>query len=53
VTPKVVAITGSKLAIDVPVSDGGQPGLYEVSVWAKIGAAETPTMVSLRTIVVE
>ncbi len=53
VTPVVVKITDQKLAIDVPLSDKGQPGLYEVSVWGKIGTSEEQTMLSLRTIVVD
>jgi uncharacterized protein YkwD len=53
VTPMPVKIDGQKLAIDVPLSDHGQPGLYEVSVWAKLGSSEEHTMVSLRTITVE
>lgn len=53
VTPIVVQISGSKLAVDVPLSDKGQPGLYEVSVWAKLPGSEEQTMVSLRTVVVE
>jgi hypothetical protein len=53
VTPVVAKISGPKIEIDVPLSDKGQPGLYEVSVWAKIGTSEEQTMVSLRTVVVE
>ncbi len=53
VTPIVAKIEGPKIAIDVPLSDKGQPGLYEVSIWAKIGASEEQTMVSLRTLLVE
>lgn len=53
VTPVPVKIEGSKLAIDVPLSDHAQPGLYEISVWAKLAASDEHTMVSLRTIVVE
>ena len=53
VTPVPVKIEGAKLAIDVPLSDHGQPGLYEISIWAKLGKSEEHTMVSLRTIVVE
>ena len=53
VTPMPVKIDGQKLAIDVPLSDHGQAGLYEISVWAKLGASEEQTMVSLRTIVVD
>jgi len=53
VTPVPVKIDGGKLAIDVPLSDHAQPGLYEISVWAKLGKSEEHTMVSLRTIVVD
>jgi uncharacterized protein YkwD len=53
VTPIIAKISGPTIAIDIPLSDGGKAGLYEVSVWAKIGASEEQTMVSLRTIVVE
>jgi len=53
VTPVPVKIDGPKLAIDVPLSDRAQPGLYEISVWAKLGTSEEHTMVSLRTIVVD
>lgn len=53
VTPIVATITGPKIEIDVPLSDKGQPGLYEISVWAKIGDSQEQTMVSLRTILVE
>ncbi len=53
VTPILAKIDGQKIAIDVPLSDKGQPGLYEVSVWAKLGTSEEHTMVSLRTLLVE
>ena len=53
VTPVPVKIEGPKLAIDVPLSDKGQTGLYEVSVWARLGGSEVDTMVSVRTILVE
>jgi hypothetical protein len=53
VTPLVAQISGSKIALDVPLSDKKQPGLYEVSVWGKLGASDEQTMLSLRTIVVE
>ena len=53
VTPVPVKLDGPKLAVDVTLSDRAQPGLYEVSVWAKLGKSEEHTMVSLRTIVVE
>jgi uncharacterized protein YkwD len=53
VTPIQVKIDGQKFSIDVPLSDKAQPGLYEIGVWAKIGASEEHTMVGLRTIIVE
>jgi hypothetical protein len=53
VTPIVVDIVGQKLSVDVPLSDGGQPGLYEISIWAKVAANSEQTMVSLRTILVQ
>jgi uncharacterized protein YkwD len=53
VTPVPVKIDGQKLAIDVALSDHGQPGLYEISVWAKLGTSDEHTMVSLRTVIVE
>jgi hypothetical protein len=53
VTPLPVKIDGAKLAVDVPLSDQGQPGLYEISVWAKLGTSQEHTMVSLRTILVD
>jgi hypothetical protein len=53
VTPMPVKIEGQRLAIDVPLSDKAQPGLYEISVWAKLGASPDHTMVGLRTILVE
>jgi hypothetical protein len=53
VTPVPVKIEGQKLSIDVPLADHAQPGLYEISVWAKLGKSEDHTMVSLRTILVE
>jgi uncharacterized protein YkwD len=51
-TPIVVAVDGNKFSIDVPVSDGGKPGLYEVSVWANVPGAADLVMVSLRTMLV-
>jgi hypothetical protein len=53
VTPLPVTIDGSKFGIDVPLSDKAQPGLYEISVWAKLGGEGTHTIVSLRTIAVD
>jgi hypothetical protein len=52
-TPIPVKIEGSKMSIDVPLSDAGQAGLYEISVWAKLPGSEEQAMVGLRTILVE
>jgi uncharacterized protein YkwD len=49
-TPIPVKVTGNAFAIDIPVSDGGKPGMYEVSVWASVPGASDLVMVSLRTI---
>ncbi len=53
VTPVPVRIDGTKLAVDVPLSDGGQPGLYEISIWAKLPGATEHAMIGLRTILVD
>lgn len=53
VTPVPVKIDGQRLAIDVPLSDKGQPGLYEISVWGKLPGEGEHAMVSLRTILVD
>lgn len=53
VTPVPVRIDGAKFAIDVPLADGDKTGLYEVSVWAKIGSSNEHAMVSVRTVLVE
>ena len=52
-TPIVAKIDGAKIAIDLPLSEHDKPGLYEVSVWAKLSGSEDQTIVSLRTIAVE
>jgi uncharacterized protein YkwD len=49
-TPIPVEVTGSRFAIDVPLSDGNRPGLYELSVWATMPGSPDFVMVSLRTI---
>jgi uncharacterized protein YkwD len=48
-TPIPVKVSGAQFSIDVPVSDGGKAGLYEVSVWATVPGTADLTMVSLRT----
>lgn len=49
-TPIPVSVDGGRFTVDVPVSDGKKPGLYEVSVWAKIAPSSELVMVSLRTL---
>ncbi len=49
-TPIPVKVHGSQFAIDVPLSDGGKPGLYELSVWATMPGSSDFVMVSLRAI---
>lgn len=49
-TPIPVKVTGNRFSIDVPLSDGGKSGLYEVSVWASVPGTKDLVMVSLRTI---
>ena len=49
-TPIPVKVDGAKFAIDVPLSDGGKPGLYELSVWATLPGSADFVMVSLRAI---
>jgi uncharacterized protein YkwD len=53
VTPVPVRIDGGRFAVEVPLSDGDKPGLYEISVWAKVDGGDEQTIVSLRTIRVE
>ncbi len=52
-TPIPLAVKGGHFAIDVPVSDAGRPGLYEVSIWAKLPGSDALAIVGLRTLLVE
>jgi uncharacterized protein YkwD len=49
-TPIPVKVRGSQFTIDVPLSDGGRPGLYELSIWATMPGSSDFVMVSLRAI---
>ncbi|HEX4446758.1 MAG TPA: CAP domain-containing protein [Polyangiaceae bacterium] len=49
-TPIAVTVNGPRFAIDLPLSDGGKAGLYELSVWATMPGSPDFVMVSLRTI---
>jgi uncharacterized protein YkwD len=52
-TPKPVKVDGNRFSIDVPLSENGQAGRYEVSVWATFPGSSTLSMVSLRVVDVE
>ncbi|HEY1695859.1 MAG TPA: CAP domain-containing protein [Polyangiaceae bacterium] len=49
-TPIPVLVRGDQFSVNLPVSDGGRPGMYELSVWANVPGTKDLTMVSLRTI---
>jgi uncharacterized protein YkwD len=49
-TPIPVRVRGGHFSVDVPVSDGGRPGMYELSVWASMPGTSDLVMVSLRTL---
>lgn len=52
-TPIPLDVNGRAFGIEVPLGDGGRPGLYEVSVWATDLPGSTGlVMVSLRTFAV-
>ena len=52
VTAIVVRVTGNRFAIRVPLGEGRQSGLYEVSVWGYMPGEKDPVMVGLRTVIV-
>ncbi len=53
-TPIPVTVReGGQFSIEVPLSDRGEPGLYEVSVWGKLPGSPDFVMLGLRTILVE
>lgn len=49
-TPIPLEVSGSDFSIQVPLSDRDLPGLYEVSIWARLPQSDELLMVSLRTI---
>jgi uncharacterized protein YkwD len=49
-TPIPVKVNGRNFSIDVPVSDSGKPGMYELSIWATMPDASDPVMVGMRTL---
>jgi hypothetical protein len=52
-TPIPLDVDGVDFSIDVPVSDAGKHGLYELSIWAKMPGTKDFVMVGLRTLRVE
>ncbi len=50
VTPIPLVVKGDHFGIDVPLDDHGKPGLYELSIWAKLPGSPDFQIVSLRTI---
>jgi hypothetical protein len=52
-TPKPVKVDGDRFSVDLPLTEHGQPGRYEVSVWATFPGSSTLSMVSLRVVDVE
>ncbi len=50
VTPVPVTVDGRHFSIEVPLSDHGQKGLYQVSVWGEVPGTKDFVMLSLRTI---
>jgi uncharacterized protein YkwD len=49
-TPIPVKVTGSRFEVDIPLSDKGAPGMYELSVWASFPGSQDLVMIGLRTI---
>ncbi len=52
-TPKPVTVRGNHFTVDVPLSDHGKPGRYEVSIWATYPGSSQLGMVSLRVVNVD
>jgi Cysteine-rich secretory protein family len=52
-TPIPLTLDGNHFAIDIPVSDGKKPGMYELTIWAKLPGSKQYTTIGVRTIRVE
>jgi uncharacterized protein YkwD len=50
VTPIPVVVRGQEFAVDVPLGEKQKPGLFELSIWAKLPESPDFQIVSLRTI---
>jgi hypothetical protein len=49
-TPIPVKMTGtSRFQVDLPITDKGKPGMYELSVWASFPGSQELVMIGLRT----
>ncbi len=49
-TPIPVRVNGSHFAVEVPLTDKGKGGMYELSVWASFPGSQDLVMIGLRTI---
>jgi hypothetical protein len=49
-TPIPVIVNGKHFQIDIPVSDRGRPGMYELTVWATVPGSSELAMVGMRTL---
>lgn len=49
-TPIPLDVDDDGFRIEVPLSDEGRPGLYEISVWAELPHTKNLVMISLRTV---
>jgi uncharacterized protein YkwD len=48
--PRVLSQLGNGFSLGLELDDGGKPGLYEISVWARLPGAAEARLVSLRTV---
>jgi uncharacterized protein YkwD len=48
-TPIPVKVTGSRFQVDLPLSEKGRAGMYELSVWASFPGSQELVMIGLRT----
>ncbi len=49
-TPIPVKVTGARFEVNLPLSEKGRPGMYELSVWASLPGSQELVMIGLRTI---
>jgi hypothetical protein len=53
ITPIEVRVENGRFSVEVPLDDGGRPGVYEVSVWGLVPETSELVTLSLRTIFVK